>query len=71
MTTEILASFAGKISEIASGVVEAGNPLFEAETMKCFVRENAPVSGVFQAVVVVGAAAVAGEVIGYFIEYEE
>ncbi len=70
MQTEIIATIAGKITDIASGIVEAGSPLVTTESMKCFIKENAPASGVFQAVVVVGAAVVAGEVIGYITEYD-
>lgn len=66
MQKEIIASFTGKIVEIANGIVESGAPLFTTESMKMFVKENAPASGVLQTVAAVGATVIVGEVICYF-----
>lgn len=70
MKTEILATFTGKIIQITTGAIVAGNLLFSTEALKMEVKESSPFSGTFEAVVAVGASVVVGEVIGYFITEE-
>lgn len=71
MKTEIISTFTGQVMAIAAGAIEIGSSLITTEAMKMAIKENSPVTGVFESLVAVGAFVIAGEtVIGYFTHEE-
>lgn len=67
MKTPIMAIYTGKIITIAAGLISAGTRLCSIEFMKIEASQNSSIAGIFEAVAIVGTAAIAGEtILGYF-----